>query len=203
MVGSKNPDTDLTANQFRFIQEYAIDLDGPKAAVRAGYSARTASACATRLLKHVKVRAAILKITKTKTKEAGVDAAWLLRRLADEAEADVQDLFGKDGKIKSIEEWPEIWRKGLVAGMDVETLYEGKGKDREAVGTVAKVRLSDRVKRLELIGRHVNVQAFRDQLGHSGPDGGPIQVQAVDLTKLTDKELKALELIVGKATNPG
>jgi phage terminase small subunit len=70
--------------------------------------------------------------------------------------------------LKPIHDWPDIWRKGLVAGVDVEELYEGRGESREYVGRVHKVKLSDRIKRIELIGKHVMVQAFKDQIDASG-----------------------------------
>ena len=88
--------------------------------------------------------------------------------MADEATADTADLYDEDGNLKSIHDWPLIWRQGLVSGMDIEVLYEGKGRDKEAVGTLTKVKLSDRAKRLEMLGKHVNVQAFKEQLDVTG-----------------------------------
>ena len=58
-------------------------------------------------------------------------------------------------------DWPLIWRQGLVAGLDVETIGEGAGR-------ITKIKLSDRVKRLELIGKHIDVQAFKEKIEHSG-----------------------------------
>ena len=93
-----------------------------------------------------------------------VDADWLLSRLADEADADLADLYDDAGALRPVKDWPTIWRKGLVAGMDVEEVCEAGA----VVGIIRKVKLSDRVKRLELIGKHVDVSAFKDQVEHSG-----------------------------------
>lgn len=92
----------------------------------------------------------------------------MLRRLVAEAEADLADLYDGRGDLKPIEEWPEIWRQGLVAGVEIDALYEGAGDDRRQVGFVKKIRLSDRLRRLELIGKHVRVNAFQDQVALSG-----------------------------------
>lgn len=74
--------------------------------------------------------------------------------------ADLADLYGDDGQLLPVKEWPLIWRQGLVQGIEAEELtHEGV-----TMGIVRKVKLSDRVKRIELIGRHVNVQAFKEQL---------------------------------------
>ncbi|SIT58834.1 Terminase (fragment) [Mesorhizobium prunaredense] len=55
--------------------------------------------------------------------------------------------------------------------LEVEALFDGHGKDRKQIGSVKKVKLSDRVRRLEAIGRHVSVAAFRDTLEIKGLDG--------------------------------
>jgi len=69
-----------------------------------------------------------------------------------------------NGDLKPIDEWPAIWRQGLVAGVEVEALFEGSGEVRVQVGFVKKIRLSDRLRRLELIGKHVGVNAFQNQV---------------------------------------
>jgi phage terminase small subunit len=120
------------------------------------------------LLQNTSVADAITALKAARSKQTGIDAAWLLKRLADEAEADLNDIVDDDGRLKNINEWPLIWRKGLVAGIEVEELWEGRGESRENIGRLHKVKLSDRVKRLELIGKHIDVQAFREQVAHTG-----------------------------------
>lgn len=68
---------------------------------------------------------------------------------------------------KPIKDWPLIWRQGHVTGIDVqEDMVEGV-----KVGQTVKLKLSERIKRIkriELIGKHVNVQAFREQVHSTG-----------------------------------
>jgi phage terminase small subunit len=151
----------LSEQQQRFVQEYLVDLNATKAAIRAGYSAKTAQEQSSRLLSNVMVAEAVAALKAKRSEETGINAAWLLKRLAEEATADVSDLYSEDGRIKPVKDWPLIWRQGLVAGLEVETIGEG-------VGHLTKVKLSDRIKRLELIGRHIDVQAFKDKVEHSG-----------------------------------
>lgn len=154
----------MTPKQERFVEEYLIDLNATQAAIRAGYSAKTAQEQSSRLLSNVIVSEAIAAAKSDRSEKTGVDAAWLLKRLADESVADVADLYADDGSIKPVKDWPLIWRQGLVAGLEVETIGEG-------AGNVTKLKLSDRVKRLELIGKHVDVRAFSDRVEHTGKDG--------------------------------
>lgn len=151
----------MTPKQQRFVDEYLIDLNATQAAIRAGYSAATASEIGYENLSKPQIAEAIAAAQAARSEKTGIDAAWLLKRLADEAVADVRDLYTDDGRIKPVNDWPLIWRQGLVAGLEVETIGEGAGH-------VTKVKLSDRIKRLELIGRHIDVQAFKDKIEQSG-----------------------------------
>jgi Terminase small subunit len=105
------------------------------------------------------------------TEGESADAAWLLRRLIDEASADIADLYDGEGKLKPVAEWPEVWRQGLVLGLEIEERFEGRGNAREQVGFVKKIRLSDRLKRLELIGKHIGVKAFEEMVRVKGLEG--------------------------------
>lgn len=156
--------SDLTAKQRAFVWEYLIDLNATKAAIRAGYSEKTAHSQGPRLLENVGIAASIEKAKAQRSERTQIDADWLLKRLADEAVADIADLYDETGGLKPVDQWPLIWRQGLVSGIEVEELFDGRGEDREHIGRVRKVKLSDRIKRLELIGKHVDVQAFREKV---------------------------------------
>lgn len=161
---------DLTPKQAQFVHEYLIDLNATQAAIRAGYSKRTAHAQGPRLLENVEVERAINTALAERAAETKIDAAWVLKRLAAEAEADIADLYDDDGNLLPVKQWPLIWRQGLVQGIEVEELFDGRGADREQIGTVRKIKLDNRVKRIELIGKHIGVQAFKDQIEIGGLD---------------------------------
>lgn len=150
------------SQQERFAQEAAKGQTLGAAYIAAGYKASDPNAC--RLAAKADVAARISWLKSLAAERAVVDAAWLLTRLAEEAKADVADLYTEDGRIKPVKDWPLIWRQGLVAGLEVETTGEGAGH-------LTKVKLSDRIKRLELLGKHVDVQAFKEKVEHSGTIG--------------------------------
>lgn len=155
---------ELTPKQARFVDEYLLDLNATQAAIRAGYSAKTAHVQAVEIMARPHVKAAIEAGKAARSTETKIDAAWVLKRLAAEAEADVADIYDDAGALKPLKDWPKIWRQGLVAGMDVEEI-EVEGVK---VGLIRKVRISDRVRRLELIGKHVNVNAFQETVAVKG-----------------------------------
>lgn len=76
----------LTAKQARFVEEYLIDLNATQAAIRAGYSERTANEQASRLLANAKVSAAVARAQAERSDRTGVTLDYVLSRLAVEAE---------------------------------------------------------------------------------------------------------------------
>ena len=154
----------MTPKQQRFVEEYLIDLNATQAAIRAGYSARTANEQGARLLAQVSVRSQIEAAQKERSERTKIDADWVLTQLAAEKTADLADLFDDAGNLRPIKEWPDVWRRGPVVGIEAFEEYDGRGEDRRAVGMVRKVKIADRTKHLELIGRHVNVAAFKDRV---------------------------------------
>lgn len=176
----------MTPKQEAFVREYLIDLNATQAAIRAGYSERTANEQGARLLANASVRSHIEQAKAKRATRTEIDADWVLRRLADEAGADLSDLYDERGNLRPIHEWPKVWRTGLVAG--IETVQERDGADEEGrpqFVTVRKVKLADRVRMVELIGKHVDVGAFRERVEHTGKDGGPILTAAA----MSDEEL--------------
>lgn len=160
----------LTPKQQRFVDEYLVDLNAAAAARRAGYSPKRADQQGLENLRKPEMAAAIAAAKAARSERTGIDADWLLRRLAAQADADLADLHGPDGTLKPVAEWPEVWRRGLVAGIKTVTV----GNADLGLGQVTEVKLADRVRVLELIGRHVDVGAFKERvihdLGEVGPD---------------------------------
>lgn len=183
----KKPIPKLTDKQRLFVHEYLIDMNATQAAIRAGYSSKpeSASAIGTENLSKPLIKAAIAKAMESRIEETQIDANWLLKRLAEEVEADVADLYGENGGMKPVHQWPEIWRKGLVAGLDVHQEYSYEDGQRIPDGLIMKLKLSDRVKRLEMIGKHINVNAFQENINHTGKIDGYTEDQL-------DERIKAL-----------
>lgn len=157
----------LTGKQQLFVHEYIKDLNATQAAIRAGYSAKTAKQQGQRLLTNVDVQEAVSGQMTARSTRVQIDADWMLQRLGEDVEADMADLYGADGNLRAIHEWPPVWRKGLVAGVETVEERDDNGK---VIGVVRKVKLADRSKLKEMLGRHVDVQAFKDRIEHGVTD---------------------------------
>ncbi|MCH0685585.1 terminase small subunit [Escherichia coli] len=171
----------LTDKQELFAREYLKDLNGTQAAIRAGYSEKTSQEQSSRLLSNVMVQDRIAELKAERNEQIGVDAAYVLRRLTEIDQMDVLDILLANGELKPIKDWPKVWRTTL-SGMDVVEMASA-----DSAALLKKIKWPDKVKNLELLGKHVDVQAFKENIKseHSGPNGGPIQY-----TDITNEELE-------------
>jgi len=154
-----------------FVAEYLIDLDPKRAALAAGFSMTTAATKAYQWVSNGKVKPHVFeeiqKRKQLRNQELNIDASYVLGRLIQIDEMDVIDILDSRGSFKPIADWPKIWRQ-FISGIDVSEIWEGSGDDKKIAGLLKKVKWPDKTKNLELIGKHVNVQAFKDQVAHSG-----------------------------------
>lgn len=153
----------LTAKQQRFVIEYLVDLNATQAAIRAGYAAKGAKDQAYQLMQRPEIASAIAQALEERSQRTKVDADYVLHRLTEIDQMDLLDILEDDISIKPLSKWPRVWRQSL-SGFDIAELFEGVGKDRDLVGLMKKIKWPDKVRNLELLGKHVNVNAFRDQV---------------------------------------
>ena len=157
----------LTAKQEIFCKEYLIDLNGTQAAIRAGYSEKTARQIAEQNLSKLDIQNRVSELKQSRNAQLDVDGTYVLKRLIEWDQLDVLDILTDTGGFNPISEWPKVWRTSISA-MDVSTLM----KQEEDIETrIMKVKWPDKVKNLELIGKHVDVQAFKDKVDLSSEDG--------------------------------
>lgn len=147
----------LTNKQKLFVKEYLIDLNATKAALRSGYSEATASDIGRELLRKTTVAKAIKEAMDKRTERTKINADYVLNRLVEIDQLDVVDILQDDGKLKPIQEWPKSWRQSIT-GIDVQELMNG---DIESL--VKKIKWPDKLKNLELLGKHVAVSAFNEK----------------------------------------
>ncbi|KER02830.1 terminase small subunit [Photorhabdus temperata] len=175
----------LTAKQKMFCYEYLVDLNATQAAIRAGYSSKRATEMGYKLLQNPLVQALIYELKQERINQLGIDASYVLLRLVEIDKMDVADILHEDMSLKPISKWPGVWRRYL-SGFDLSEMFEGRGEDRDLVGIMKKIKWPDKVKNLELLGKHVNVQAFKENVKTeiTGAEGGPVQID------LTDEQLE-------------
>ena len=164
----KAPALGAEARMQKFVLEYIVDFNGRRAAIAAGYAAKSAESKASQLLRNVKVQALLAAETEARNERLKMNADDVLRDLVRERTADIAAIFDDAGGLKPISEWPMVFRTGLVTGIEVNELFglDDEG-NRTQVGYTKKIKLVDRTKHLEMIGRHVRVGAFKEKIEHT------------------------------------
>ncbi|MCO7513725.1 terminase small subunit [Pseudomonas guariconensis] len=153
----------LTAKQQRFVVEYLVDLNATQAAIRAGYAPARAREQAYQLMKKPEVKAAIEKAMAERSKRLKVDADYVLQRLVEIDQLDVIDILNDDLTLLPLSEWPKAWRLSL-SGMDITEIGRATEDASAAMAFLKKIKWPDKVRNLELLGKHVNVNAFKEQV---------------------------------------
>lgn len=166
----------LTDKQELFAREYLKDLNATQAAIRAGYSEKTAAVQGCENLTKPNIAKRIAELKEERNEEIGINAAYVLKRLVEIDQMDVLDILSDSGDLKPIRDWPLCWRTTL-SGLDIQAISAEEGN----AALMKKIKWPDKVKNLELLGKHVSVMAFKEQASHehTGKGGGPIEVSAL------------------------
>ncbi|HDH7788798.1 terminase small subunit [Raoultella ornithinolytica] len=154
----------LTAMQEAYVQEYVkCPENQTQAAINAGFSTKTAAVKASVMMRDERIQKRIAELMEERNKRLRVSADYVLLRLVEIDQMDVIDILNDDMSIKPVSEWPKVWRQYLT-GFELADMFEGRGDEKELVGILKKIKWPDKVKNLELIGKHVDVMAFKERM---------------------------------------
>lgn len=146
----------LTPKQSVFVDEYLIDLNATQAAIRAGYSKKTARQMGDENLSKPDIQAAIQARMKDRANRTGIEQDRVLKELARLAFFDVRKLYDADGSPIPIHQLDDD-TAAAVAGLDIMEEYEGHGEDRVFVGYTKKYKVNDKNSALTLAMRHLGM----------------------------------------------
>ena len=153
----------LTAQQEAYCQEYIKAPENQtQAAINAGYSPTTAAKFASQNMRDERIQKRIAELMEERNKRLRVSADYVLLRLVEIDQMDVLDILNDDGGLKPISQWPKIWRTTL-SGLDISTTITNFD-ETTLENMLKKIKWPDKVKNLELIGKHVDVMAFKERL---------------------------------------
>lgn len=140
----------LTDRQIRFCQEYVIDLSSKEAALRAGYSKRSAKHIGSENLTKPIIQQEIARLQKGISIKAEMDAKYVLKKLKDILEADVTEFI--DMSKEELKGLPKEVRT-LIKSMTSTTTKFGAHNEHEK--TVVKIVLMDKDHALDVVCRHI------------------------------------------------
>jgi phage terminase small subunit len=161
----------LTKKNEAFCDEYLIDLNATQAAIRAGYSVESAGSIGSELLQKPEIRARIDKAMAERSRRTGINADRVLRELARVAFVDPSQVID----LNTAEVKPDAIKDDLaaIAGMKVKYVpHKDFDEDGEPIIEQAierEVRLADKLKALELCGKHLGMFADKVKLDGTVP----------------------------------
>jgi phage terminase small subunit len=172
-------DSTLTDKQQRFVEEYLVDMNATQAAIRAGYSERTAGSIGHENLTKPEIKEAIEKAQRAIAETLGITVAKVLKEYARIGFLDPRKVLNDDGTMRPISELDDD-TAAAIAGLEVHDLYEGRGEDREMVGRAHKIKLADKKGALDSIARHLGMFNDKMQFGGTLQVGGQVNVYLPD-----------------------
>jgi len=147
----------LTAKQQRFVEAYAANLNGAQAAIRAGYSARTARVIASENLRKPEIAAAINKATERRQARENVRIEKVREELARIAFADATGIFDEVGQIREPSQWPEELKRVVNYSKSERVRRNRNGDETARVVTRLKVEIQGQLKAMEMLAESLGM----------------------------------------------
>jgi phage terminase small subunit len=153
----------LTPKQKRFVTEYLVDLNASKAAIRAGYSPKTAGQQAFALLKKLEICAEVERQRLVHAGNAGLTVERLMQEAMRLAFFDIRKLVDKDGKPVPIN-LLDADTAAAIQGLDVASV----GNADMGVGQVLKYKIADKNSAIERLFKHMGLFKVDNEQGNPG-----------------------------------
>lgn len=194
--GKKAESKALSPKRQRFVDEYLIDQNATQAAIRAGYSAKTATEQGSRLLTFVEVKAAVDAALAEQQKRVQIDADRVLMEYDKISRADIKDFLSfRTEKIQvgvDKDTGQPIFEYRQVVEMKPSEKVDGTMINEVSISPkgVLTFKLHDKKGALDSLARHLGL--FVDKVEHTGKDGKPIEIAATLTPEQRRKRIQEL-----------
>ena len=150
----------------RFCREYIKDLNGTRAAIAAGYAKKSAKVTASRLLTNANVQALLAKLAKQHADKLDLSAEKVLSELSSMGFCNMLDYIKTTEEGNAYVDLSNLTREQAAAipEITVDEYMEGKGKHARKVKRT-KLKLVDKIRSLELLGKHLKLFTERIEVG--------------------------------------
>ena len=161
-------DKKLTAKQAAFVEEYLIDLNATQAAIRAGYSAKTANEQGCENLTKPNISAAIAEAKDARSERTEITQDRVLQELARLGFSDLRNVLTSGGSLLNPQDWDDD-TAASISSVEVVTNSGEHGTDKDGnkiVERTHKIKVWDKNSALEKLGKHLGM--FPNKYEHSG-----------------------------------
>jgi phage terminase small subunit len=168
-----------------FCREYVKDYNGTQAAIRAGYSKKTAQVQSSQLLLKLMVQEEILRRERQLENRINISKDKILKELAVIGFSNIDEYLDIDGggfiKAKSFDEMPAGASKAIKKVEEKRTIRQTQDDSEDIImDSTFKFELYDKLQALIAMGKELGM--FRERRELSGPDGQPLAGANVNVT---------------------
>jgi phage terminase small subunit len=181
----------LTAKQERFCQEYLVDLNATQAAIRAGYSEKTAFSMGHENLRKPKIQERISEAMKKREERTHVTQDMVLKELALIGFSDLKNYMDIDentGAIRArgFDQMPGETSRALESIKEDRVIKEDANGEQVTVYDKVKFKTHSKIRALELLGKHLDM--FIEKVEHSGEVGIKYEISDKFMPKTKGKK---------------
>ena len=168
----------LAPKHARFVAEYVVDLNATQAAIRAGYSPKTATVQGPRLLRNARILSAISEKAQRVLEKADVTVDRVVQELALLGFADMRNYLRFDPNGSVYLDWTHMPEHATRVIQEIvqDEYVEGKGEDARLVKRT-KFKLYPKTPALDLLAKYLGMLVQKHE--HSGPGGVPIEPKVI------------------------
>lgn len=161
----------LNEKQKRFAAEYLIDLNATQAAIRAGYSEKTAGVQGFGLLKKPEIQKLIQELMEARSERTEITQDQVLKELAKVAFSDLRKVLTPGGALIDAQDWDDDVA-GFISSVEVVKKPSGEQDEegRPVVEHVHKIKAWDKMAALEKLGKHLGMFIDRSKVEHDVSD---------------------------------
>lgn len=150
---------ELNEKQKRFVEEYMIDLNATQAAIRAGYSVKSASDIGGQLLGKTHVQRAIARAKAERSRRTGITQDRVLQELARIAFVNAADLIDPETAQVLPDASPDDLK--VISGVKVKYVPHKELNDDGEIMIVdaieREVKMCDKVRALDMLCKHLGL----------------------------------------------
>jgi len=158
-VSPRGVDKDgLNPKQRLFVDEYIKTLNAKQSAIKAGYSAATAAAAASRLLTHVNVKAVVQKAFDERSKRNQMEADEVLREFARLARSDITNYLEVTEEGVIVKPSKDYGEDASRAICEVSETFSRTGKRQ------IKFKTHDKIRALEGLAKHLGLMIDKHEV---------------------------------------
>lgn len=146
----------LTDKQERFCQEYLIDLNATQAAIRAGYSEKTAHSIGNENLIKPEIQNRVAELKERLSETTQITQIQVIIEIAKVAFGDIANLFDESGALLPLHDMSQEAR-AVIASVKTYEEKSAFGEETITQGTIREVKQWDKLKALDMLGRHLGL----------------------------------------------